>query len=176
MKSGFLSTLFEEGKAVDKAVTAIQNFIVIFAGASSLFLLLTNIITRYFFGIGIHWAEEYSRYCFVLIIYFGVPLTVKADQMLRVDILANIFPKLKNFEEWVEIVSGLVVAVICFVLGYQFTGMMHMFGERSPVIISLPMWIVYAIMPAGMVFLFYAYAQRGYKLFMAEKAGKEGNA
>ena len=173
MKSGFLSVLFDEGKSVDKVVTAIQHFIVIFAGASGLILLFINIFSRYFLGIGIYWAEEYSRYCFVLIIYFGVPLTVKADQMLKVDILANIWPKLKDFEEWVEIVSGLVVAVICFVLGYQFTQMMHMFGEKSSTILWLPMWVIYAIMPVGMVFLFYRYAQRGYWLATKAKAGKE---
>ncbi|MBE6968885.1 MAG: TRAP transporter small permease [Ruminococcaceae bacterium] len=175
MKS-FFSFLFDEDKPVGKTAKAISEVVVIFFGATGLFLLLINIFSRYFLGIGLYWAEEYGRYCFILIIYFGLPLTIRANQMLKVDILASIFPKLQNFEDWVEIISGLFVSTICFVLGFQFTKMMHMFAEKSSTILWLPMWVIYAIMPVGMVFIFYAYAQRGYNQIMKKKAGKEDAA
>ena len=163
-------------RPVDKAVTLISNAVVIFAGFSSLLVMLVNIFGRYFFNFGLVWAEEYSRYCFITIIYFGMPMAVKNDKMLKVEILANIFPKLKDFEEVVEIVSGLAVAVFLFMFGYQFTNFTRMFKERSVSMSWLPMWVVYAILPVGCVFLFYRYCQRGYILFQKNKESSKNES
>ena len=62
--------------------------------------------------------EEFCRMMFVFSGFLSMGYCVRKNKMLKVDILANIWPKLKDFEEWVEIVSGLVVSVICFVLPF----------------------------------------------------------
>ena len=159
--------------AVDRVVSAIEHAIVIFAGFSALLVMFINIMGRYFFAYSLVWAEEYTRYCLIILVYLGASIAVRRRQMLKVEILANIFPKLRTVTEYVEVVSGIVIMGILFVLGYQYVEFCMRFNERSASMRWLPMWVVYAILPAGAVFIIFRYIQYAIELAQLKEEKEE---
>ena len=156
----FLRKTIGTGSPVDNAVTRLEHFIVMFAGFSALIIMFVNIVLRYAAHFSLVWAEEYARYCLIIIVYFGASMAVQRKSMLKVEILASIFPKLKSVEEYVEIVLGIITLVLLIIFGLQFVTFIMPFGEKSAAMNWLPMWIIYLIMPVGSVFIIFRYLQR----------------
>lgn len=171
----FLRKTIGIGSPVDTFITKLEHFIVMFAGFSALIVMFVNIALRYLAHFSLVWAEEYARYCLVIIVYFGASMAVQRRAMLKVEILSSVFPKLKAFEETVEVVFGIVVMALLISFGSQFITFIMPFGEKSAAMNWLPMWVVYCIMPAGCLFIAYRYVQRGIALLCnnAKKLEKE---
>jgi len=167
----FLRKTIGTGSPVDKAVTKLEHFIVMFAGFSALIIMFINIVLRYLAHFSLVWAEEYARYCLIIIVYFGASMAVQRKAMLKVEILASVFPKLKSVEEYVEIVLGIIILILLIIFGLQFVTFIMPFGEKSAAMNWLPMWIVYSIMPVGAVFIIFRYLQRA--LYVGQE--KEAN-
>jgi len=167
----FLRKTIGTGSPVDKAVTKLEHFIVMFAGFSALIIMFINIVLRYAAHFSLVWAEEYARYCLIIIVYFGASMAVQRKAMLKVEILASIFPKLKSVEEYVEIVLGMSTRVLLIIFGVQFVSFIMPFGEKSAAMNWLPMWIIYLIMPVGSAFIIFRYLQRA--LYVGQE--KEAN-
>ena len=52
-----------------------------------------NSVLRYFFDSGIAFSEEFSRICFVYMIFFGIILVAKDKAHLTVDIIISALPE-----------------------------------------------------------------------------------
>ena len=156
----FLRKTIGIGSPVDNAVTKLEHFIVMFAGFSALIIMFVNIALRYVAHFSLVWAEEYARYCLIIIVYFGASMAVQRNAMLKVEILASIFPKLKKVEAYAEIVLGIITLGLLVVFGMQFITFIMPFGEKSAAMNWLPMWIIYSIMPVGSLFIIFRYLQR----------------
>ncbi|MCK8797893.1 TRAP transporter small permease [Haemophilus influenzae] len=72
-----------------------------------------NSVLRYFFDSGIAFSEEFSRICFVYMIFFGIILVAKDKAHLTVDIIISALP-----EQYRKIV--LIVANICVLIAMIF--------------------------------------------------------
>jgi len=158
---------------VDHVISFVEHTLVIFAGFSALLVMFINIMGRYFFAYSLVWAEEYTRYCLIILVYLGASIAVRRRQMLKVEILANIFPKLKTVTEYVEVVSGIGIMGILMVLGYQYVEFCARFNERSASMRWLPMWVVYAILPVGAVFIIFRYIQYAIELAQPKEKKEE---
>ena len=53
--------------------------------------LAAQIFCRYVLHNTMAWPEEFSRYCFVVTGMFAIPLCIRRETMLRVDIIVGIF-------------------------------------------------------------------------------------
>ena len=168
-----LKHLIGVDSTVDHVVSAIEHAIVIFAGFSALLVMFVNIMGRYFFSYSLVWAEEYTRYCLIILVYLGASIAVRRRQMLKVEILANIFPKLRTVTEYVEVVSGIGIMSILFVLGCQYVQFCSRFNERSATLKWLPMWVVYAILPVSAVFIIFRYIQYAIDLAQPKEEKEE---
>jgi len=55
-------------------------------------VMMTQIVLRFGFKIGIVWSEELCRYTFIYTAFFAIPYCIKRKSMLRVDMIVNKFP------------------------------------------------------------------------------------
>lgn len=57
------------------------------------FVMLAQIIMRYMLNSSLTWAEEFCRYCYVWTAFLSLGYCAKMDNMLRVGVLLDLFPK-----------------------------------------------------------------------------------
>jgi TRAP-type C4-dicarboxylate transport system permease small subunit len=55
-------------------------------------VMLSQIIARYVFVSSMSWPEELCRFCWIWSVFLSLPYTIRHVNMLRVNILINIFP------------------------------------------------------------------------------------
>lgn len=96
-------------KYLDKAL----EYLSILALVIMISLVFFNSVLRYFFDSGIAFSEEFSRICFVYMIFFGIILVAKDKAHLTVDIIISALP-----EQYRKIV--LIVANICVLIAMIF--------------------------------------------------------
>lgn len=61
-------------------------------------LLFLQIVLRLVTKSTLSWPEEVSRYCFVYIAFFCIPMCIRDNRMLKVDIIVGLFPeRMKKF-------------------------------------------------------------------------------
>ena len=96
-------------KYLDKAL----EYLSILALVIVISLVFFNSVLRYFFDSGIAFSEEFSRICFVYMIFFGIILVAKDKAHLTVDIIISALP-----EQYRKIV--LIVANICVLIAMIF--------------------------------------------------------
>lgn len=141
---------------LEKVLTLTEETIILLCMVTSLMFIFVNIVLRYLFGGGFVYAEEFARYTMVLLVYMGVSQAIKKGAMIKVDILSVAIPKLQVPLDIISNILSLVVAVILIKYGYEFTKWQHMTGQTS-IAMGLPMWIAYAVVPAGGVLMFVRY-------------------
>ena len=76
-------------KYLDKAL----EYLSILALVIMISLVFFNSVLRYFFDSGIAFSEEFSRICFVYMIFFGIILVAKDKAHLTVDIIISALPE-----------------------------------------------------------------------------------
>lgn len=72
-------------------------------------LVFFNSLLRYFFDSGIAFSEEFSRICFVYMIFLGIILVAKDKAHLTVDIVTSSLPD--KYKKIVSLISNLCVLV-----------------------------------------------------------------
>lgn len=61
-------------------------------------LLFLQIVLRISTSNTLSWPEEIARYCFVYIAFFCIPMCIRDNRMLKVDIIVGLFPeKIKKY-------------------------------------------------------------------------------
>ena len=133
---------------IEKTISTAEECIIFFSIISSLVVLFVNIVLRYLFAKGFVFSEEYARYSMVLLVYVGVSQTIKRDSMIKVDIVSHFLPKAKITLDLISNFFSLVAAILLVWFGYQFTTWQYSTGQTS-IAMELPLWIAYAIVPAG---------------------------
>lgn len=113
------------------------------------FVMLAQVIFRSL-GSSIIWAEEFSRYLFILGCCLGVSYSTKRDNHLKLDVLPTFIPVLKlPFEIFADL--ALLVAMILLIKpGIQVIERMQFSKQLSPAM-RLPMWIVYVPFLVGCI-------------------------
>jgi TRAP-type C4-dicarboxylate transport system permease small subunit len=110
-------------------------------------LLFIQIIARYFFGTGVDWSEELSRYFFVWSTYFGCAVAAKGDKHIRVT--AQLMFLSERQKAWLISVSDILWVAFCvllFVFGFRYVASMFEYPFSSPSMKFNLAW-VYAIVP-----------------------------
>lgn len=92
-------------KYLDKAL----EYLSILALVVMISLVFFNSLLRYFFDSGIAFSEEFSRICFVYMIFFGIILVAKDKAHLTVDIVISALPE--KYKKIVLFIANLGVLV-----------------------------------------------------------------
>lgn len=56
-------------------------------------VMFMQICLRFIFHNTLIWPEEFSRYCFIYTAFFCIPLCIKLNKMLKVDVIVNFVPE-----------------------------------------------------------------------------------
>lgn len=111
-------------------------------------LVFINVVLR-FFGHGIAWAEEGTRYIIAWLTFVGGSLCAKHGEHVGIDLLIQFTPPI--ITKIIIIVSNLFASIFMFVMvyyGWLLSYSTIVTGQISTGIM-MPMWIVYIGIPIG---------------------------
>lgn len=110
-------------------------------------VLSLQIFYRYFLGLSIPWAEEVSRFVFVVMVYLSISFAAQRGRHIR------IMMQFKWFKERTKILILSFADIIwisyntfIIVKGIEMVNEMFSFRYNSPVL-NIPMYFVYGIIP-----------------------------
>lgn len=127
------------------------------------FVILTQVILRYVFGMGQIFLEETQWHLYAVLVMFGVSYGTSTDSHIRMDLLHRNYSERKR--EWVEL-FGLVFFLIPFTLilmlkGIDLVESSWRVNEGSPSPGGLPWrWAIKAVLPVSMFLYFVAAVSR----------------
>lgn len=146
---------------------------IIFASVGvCLCILFINVIMRYLFSYALGWTEELASYLQILIVYVGCIIAVGANTQIKVSILADTYPSVRKYLDFVSDTGAFIFSVCIVVLGFQFVTIQWNTGQKS-VALSIPMYLIYAILPLGGLLMALQYGQKIIKLILKKKPGKQ---
>lgn len=127
----------------------LERIIISFTIILMAIVMMTQIIFRTL-GASIIWAEEFSRYMFILGCSLGVSYSTKRDNHLKLDVIPSFIPALKlPFEIFADI--ALLIAMILLIRpGLNVIERMQFSKQFSPAM-RLPMWVIYVPFLAGCI-------------------------
>ena len=141
---------------LEKILSVTEEAIILVSIISSLLFVFTNIVLRYLFAGGFVFAEEYARYTMILLVYVGMSQAIKKNSMIKVDIISTFIPETKLPLDIIANIFSMIAAVILIWFGWQFTVWQYTTAQTS-IGMDLPLWIAYAVVPAGGVLMFGRY-------------------
>jgi len=135
-------------------------------------IMFIQVIARYIFNSSLTWSEEVSRYLFIWLSFIGMSYCVKKGSHMRIDIIEQFFPKLKN--------GLMVIGDVCFLgftlymIGPGFTVIQSLknSGQTSPAA-GIPMYIVYTVLLVDFFLVVVRLLQKYSFLITKRKRGAE---
>lgn len=132
----------------DKALGVIEDGVMGIGLLSGAIVLFINIVLRYVFSHGLHWAEEYVRFSIVWIVFIGSGGVARRYAHLSVSALIDSVGK-KTAWKLTTVTYLITIGFVIFlaVFGMRLTLEMRQLGQTSPAL-HMPMWLVY--LPIGL--------------------------
>lgn len=122
-------------------------------------LAFVQVVLRYGFGTGLHWALEMNTVLFAFMIFVGISYCVRIGSHLGVDALVKLMPQAAQRK------VGIVAVLLCLVYAgfilfgsYEYVGKMKMVGIEFD---DMPIqrWTVLIIMPIGYALMAFRFLQ-----------------
>ena len=114
-------------------------------------VLFIQVFYRYVLQNSLSWSEELARYCFVWLVYMGIPYGCKIMRHIKIDAGLYLFPK--KARKYVVILGDVIFFIFALVIVYYAWGLEQkqiMFGQLSPAM-QIPMWIPYGAPFVGFI-------------------------
>jgi len=110
----------------------------------------TNVIARYIFNESFQWAEEFSRYSFIWVVFIGAALCTKHKRHIVIDGFVLALPKrlthlISSFVDLVSIGFMLVLIYYGWVL--------CTFATQPTSTLKIPQYLVYAVVPLSAILI-----------------------
>jgi TRAP-type C4-dicarboxylate transport system permease small subunit len=130
---------------------SISTWWVLFFMAS---VMLYDVVMRYVFNLPTVWAQETCEYMMVFLTFIGLAETQKQNAHIRMDYLYAMFPETlqRGLNFFFHFLSALF-AVLIFASSFKMTLLGLQYGSRSNSLMETPLFLMYAIVPAGMILL-----------------------
>jgi len=138
---------------------AVRSFVAYFEEiAAGTFLVLMslatfgNVILRYAFNSPIQWAEEFSRYAFIWVVFLGAAACSKRKAHIAIDTLALLAPpRLRHFLAFV--VQGVILVLTAAVT--YFGWVLCRLATQATSTLNIPQYVVYLVVlfSAALIFV-----------------------
>lgn len=114
---------------------------------------LLNVIGRYFLNSPIPWAEEFSRYAFIWLVFIGAVVCTKRGRHICIDLVVLNLPK--KVQPFVVFVANAATVVLMLILIYYGT-ILAASATQPTSTLNIPTYIVYMVVPlSAVLILFY---------------------
>ena len=134
-------------------------------------LVFAEVVARFGFNAGIHWAQEVTLLLAAWFVLFGASYGVKVGAHIGVDVFVKLMPH--NTHRFITLIAIVLCLIYCglFLYGsWIYLSKMKMIGielEDLPV----PKWIPMSILVIGFVLLIVRFLQLGWKVVTNQAEG-----
>ena len=154
---------------------SVKYFEEILSGSFMVLMFLatfTNVLARYFLNSSIQWAEEFSRYAFIWIVFLGAVVCTKHKRHIGIDSVVKVLPA--PVQPWVNLAADLITSALMVIIiwyGWILTrGATHMTAT-----LNVPQYIIYVVVPAsGVLGLLYSLGE--FRSHLREALTERGGA
>jgi len=131
-----------------KSKLGLLDYILAGLFATTMIVVLLQVVSRYLLDNSLTWTEELSRYLFAWIIFLGAALGLRDQSHIKVDFFVAHFPRhLQRVVDNINFVLIAIFLVTAVIFGFQWVG--ETADTRSPAL-SLPVnWVLYGALPCG---------------------------
>jgi len=118
------------------------------------FIMLYDVVMRYVFNLPTFWAQETCEYMMVFLTFIGLAETQKQKAHIRMDYLYARFPEKmrKGLNLFFHFLVALF-AILIFFSSFKMTLLALQYGCKSNSLMETPLFLMYAIIPVGMILL-----------------------
>lgn len=110
-----------------------------------------NVILRYAFNSPIQWAEEFSRYAFIWVVFLGAAACSKRKSHIAIDTLTLLAPpRLRHVLAFV--VQGVVLVLTAAVT--YFGWVLCRLATQATSTLNIPQYVVYLVVPFSAALIF----------------------
>lgn len=111
-------------------------------------IVFVNVILRYVFQHSVGWAEELSRYCFIMGTYIGLSIVTRQEKHISIDAIDFVLPKMKKYMDLCGDI--LFIGYLLAIIPYAVKMAIFFFkSDEVSIAMQLPMWIPYVAIPVG---------------------------
>ncbi len=124
-----------------------SNFEELVAGSFLILMSLAtfvNVILRYFFNSPIEWAEEFSRYAFIWLVFIGAALATKHKKHIVIDTVLVVMPR--RIQSLMSFLADLVSLALMLTLVY-FGWVLMTYATQPTATMKIPQYWVYLAVP-----------------------------
>ena len=106
----------------------------------------TNVLARYFLNNSIQWAEEFSRYAFIWIVFLGAVVCTKHKRHIGIDSVVKILPT--PVQPWVNLAADLLTSALMVIIIW-YGGLLTQNATQMTATLNVPQYIIYIVVPAS---------------------------
>ena len=137
---------------MDSILLKIEDAITMVCMSGMVIVVLVGIVFRFLLKIPNPYGEEISRYLMIATVFIGISIAAHDRAHLGIDTLVSALPAklgkaIRIFTDMLSIALYLFLAV----QSWSFCGMAKQFGQMSPSMNFLPMYLVYTLLLIGFI-------------------------
>ena len=160
---------------MDKILTQFENWTLFIAVMVGLVSLFCNVVLRYGFNYSLAWSEELIREIIIYTTFIGCSAAVKNRNMITIDALPQIVPRLKLPLNLVSHAVTLLYSVVIAYLGWQMA-LQQVATHQKTIILQIPLVFLYAILPLTGLMMFLRTLQVLYIDLQSRQAARKETA
>jgi C4-dicarboxylate transporter DctQ subunit len=156
---------------IKKVVSQLEEGFLSLLLVSMTLLVFVEVVARFGFNSGIHWAQEATLLMAAWFVLFGASYGVKVGAHIGVDVFVKMLPA--NTHRLFTLLAIVLCLIYCglFVYGsWIYLSKMKMIGIEMEDI-PIPKWIPMSILVIGFVLLIVRFLQLGWKVVKGEADG-----
>ncbi len=105
-----------------------------------------NVVARYLFNSPIQWAEEFSRYAFIWIVFLGAVVCTKHKRHIGIDSVVKALPS--HVQPWVNLAADLLtLALMVIIIWYGW--ILTRSATQITATLQIPQYIIYIVVPSS---------------------------
>jgi TRAP-type C4-dicarboxylate transport system permease small subunit len=151
----------------------VKNFEEIAAGMFLVLMSLAtfgNVLLRYVFNSPIQWAEEFSRYAFIWVVFLGAAACSKRKTHIVINAITAVLPP--RARAFCSVVVEMVVLVLMGAITYYGYTLCTMATQTTSTL-KIPQYAVYAVVPFSAALIFF-HALRGFRDSLLDLVARKG--
>lgn len=135
----------------------LRNFEELVAGVFMVLMSLAtflNVVARYLFSNPIPWAEEFSRYAFIWLVFMGAVVATKRKKHIIIEALLVFLPRrIRSFFLVLADIATLALMAVMVHYGWVLT----LSANQPTSTLKVPQYVVYVVVPiAGLLIILYS--------------------
>lgn len=151
---------------IDKWIRILEETVCTVTLAIIVTLVIVQVFYRYVLSSGILWIDELVTNLMVLMVLFGAALATRNKVHTDLQVLVNRSSEKVGLA--LKITGTIVIALFLLILIYY--SALHTYNSRNltTIMIEIPLWVVYGIIPVGGVLIFYEFVKNTRDAFFSD--------